>query len=119
MTLTPKSEIYNFIPNNITTEDQVKEYLRGQFPDFSESLYSMIENFYPPPENSEEYNHETGRIAAMTGEAILNCPAYWLAGAFPPGNSFLYEWQSAPVCSIRLTGSSSRDSRNGYRRYVP
>jgi len=107
MTLSPKSDIYTFIPNNITTKDQFKEYLRGQFPDLTESLYSMIEYFYPEPENNstydddteilDNYTDETGRVAALSGEAVLNCPAYWLAEAFPPGNSFLYEWQSTPL----------------------
>jgi hypothetical protein len=102
MTLTPQSEIYSFIPNNITTEDQVKEYLREQFPEFTDSLYAMVDHFYPTPEYSEEYDDETGRIAAMTGEALLNCPAYWLAEAFPPGNSFLYDWQSNSPLSCTL-----------------
>ena len=92
MTLTSKSDIYSFIPNNITTEDQFKAYIQEQFPTFTESLYNMVEQFYPTPDHSEEYEDETGRIAALTGEAILNCPAYWLAEAFPPGNSFLYDW---------------------------
>lgn len=122
MTLTPNSDIYSFIPNNITTEDQFKAYIQEQFPAFTESLYNMVEQFYPTPDHSEEYEDETGRIAALTGEAILNCPAYWLAEAFPPGNSFLYDWQSNPpplfACQM-LTGSSTFNTRNGHHRNIP
>jgi carboxylesterase type B len=85
---------YVFIPGNITTEAQVKEYFSSEFPYLPDTIYPMIQHFYPQPDKSNGlYNDMTGRIAALTGEAVLNCPSYWLVQAFPADHAYHYEWQ--------------------------
>ena len=92
-----KSGAYVFIPGNLTTEDHVREYVHSNFPYFPNTVYPMIQHFYPSPEKSGgRYDDMTGRIAAISGEAVLNCPSYWLVQAFPAGSAYHYEWQSIP-----------------------
>jgi hypothetical protein len=111
-------EEYIFIPKNITTEAGVKEYIKSTFPYLPDTVYPMIQHFYPEPTQSLGlYDDMTGRIAAMSGELILNCPSYWLAQAFPAGNAYHYEWQSTPS-SLLANGSSSCNPRNGSYRFV-
>jgi len=89
------SDYYVFIPRNLTTETEVKEYMHHEFPSFPEPIYNMIQHFYPVPEKSNGlYKDTTGRIAAITGEVGLNCPSYWLAQAFPEDSAYHYEWSS-------------------------
>ena len=89
------NETFLLIPNNIMTEDDVKQYIRAKFR-VSEEIISMIEQVYPDPSLScGLYNDMQSRVAAISGEAIFNCPSYWLAQAFPSGHAYSYEWQSA------------------------
>jgi len=93
----PRTGSYIFIPGNLTTEEHVKQYIYSNFPYLPETVYPMIQHFYPPPEKSGgRYDDMTGRIAAISGEAVLNCPSYWLVQAFPAGKAYHYEWQSCP-----------------------
>jgi len=56
----------------------------------------LIEYFYPPPNSLKDltYTDEETRVAAISGESMLNCPSYWLVQAFPENASFQYEWDS-------------------------
>jgi hypothetical protein len=86
---------YVFLPSNITTEEDLKKHVLAVFPNLPETIYPMLQHFYPAPENSHGlYSDMQGRMAAIAGELILNCPSYWLAQAFPEGKSYHYEWQS-------------------------
>jgi hypothetical protein len=98
-----KSGAYVFIPGNLTTEDHVREYVHSNFPYFPNTVYPMIQHFYPSPEKSGgRYDDMTGRIAAISGEAVLNCPSYWLVQAFPAGSAYHYEWQSIPAPYLHI-----------------
>lgn len=89
------NETFLLIPNNITTEDDVEKYIQTKF-SVSENIVSMIKHFYPDPSlSSGLYNDMQSRVAAISGEAIFNCPSYWLVQAFPSGHAYSYEWQSA------------------------
>ena len=88
-------ESYVFLPNNITTEEDLKEHMFKIFPYFPETIYPMLQHFYPLPQNSQgRYSDMIGRLASISGELILNCPSNWLAQAFPADHSYHYEWQS-------------------------
>jgi hypothetical protein len=90
---------YMFIPSNISTETQLEDYIQMEFPYFSSSATSLILREYPP-EIPGLYKDMTGRIALISGEALLNCPGYWLAQAFPVNKAHLYEWQSIHLTQI-------------------
>jgi hypothetical protein len=104
---------YVFIPTNITTEDDVLAYLHSQYSYFPDTVYPMLQHFYPkPPQPDGLYDDMQGRIAAMTGEAVLNCASYWLVQAFPR-QAYHYEWQS--ISSLfGSKGSSAGHTRTRY-----
>lgn len=87
---------YVFIPSNIASEHQLAEYIRSTFSQsLPETTTSLIKLVYPEALKTKGlYSDVTGRIAAISGEALLNCPSYWLVQAFPPGHAYHYEWQS-------------------------
>jgi hypothetical protein len=94
-------ENYAFLPSNITTEDDVIKFIHAAFPHLPESVYNMLGYFYPKPEQANNlYNDMMGRVAAISGEALLNCPSYWLVQAFPSGKAYHYEWQGIPLCFV-------------------
>ena len=96
LTISFDNSSFEFIPNNITSENDVKTYLHSEASYFPEGVFSLIEYFYPQPNSSTQltYTDQEGRIAAISGESQLNCPSYWLVQAFPENTAFHYEWDS-------------------------
>ena len=96
LTLSFDNSSFEFIPNDITSQVDVTNYIHSEASYFPQGVINSIEYFYPPPDSSGDltYSNELTRVAAISGESMLNCPSYWLVQAFPDNTSFQYEWDS-------------------------
>lgn len=114
-------EGYYFVPQNITTEQDLVEWLELTFPLFSTSDLAKILLYYParnasvnsnadwfatngltPPTAITESPFATGqqqRANDIYAETTFVCPSYWLAEAFsnPPRTSYKYQYSVIPA----------------------
>jgi hypothetical protein len=116
LTLSFDNSSFEFLPNNITTDAEVQNYLHSEAPYFPQQVFNLINFFYPSPNASAglTYSTQETRVAAISGELLLNCPSYWLVQAFPDNASFHYEWDSNPPS---MDAANLRSAGNSWRRF--
>ncbi|KAB2568651.1 Para-nitrobenzyl esterase, partial [Lasiodiplodia theobromae] len=109
------NEGYLFIPQNITTSDDVVDFLRTYFPRLTNDDITKILDVYPTPDvpdspntpkfpttgdhpptavNQSELAIGHQQVAnAIYGEATFVCPSYWLASAFAKQGRDAFQYQ--------------------------
>lgn len=110
-----------FVPQNITTEDDLVAWLQLTFPLFKNSDIAKVLLYYPSSNASTDYDDTqfatdglmganannvsivaTGqqqRAANIYAETTFVCPAYWMAQAFsdPPRSAYKYQYSVIPA----------------------
>ncbi|KAF7128695.1 hypothetical protein CNMCM5793_003546 [Aspergillus hiratsukae] len=109
----------SFVPPNITTADNLADYIRGLFPSLTSAEVDKVLHLYHPMEASvspdfprfattgvtEPSAINVGSFAAghqqrannLYAEVTILCPAYWMAEAFTLGNKTSYKYQVSAV----------------------
>lgn len=132
-----------FVPQTITTDEELLDWLRDLFPLFSENDISKVLRYYPSSSFSDSSNAtlyatngETGPTAidqsiVATGpqqraykiyaETTFVCPAYWLAEAYshPEKGRKGYKYQFSVVPALHGADTNVYFSENGGGLYTP
>ncbi|KAK5168275.1 uncharacterized protein LTR77_006844 [Saxophila tyrrhenica] len=110
-----------FVPQNITTEGDLLDWLQLTFPTFSNSDIAKVLLYYPSSNASTDPSADEYATNGYTGATALNqsavgtgqqqranniyaettfvCPSYWMAEAFsdPPRASYKYQYSVLPA----------------------